>query len=500
VLVVGQQKIEVVSLGAVVLLIALATAAALAWPALNPWAFLIPTGAALALFWAARWEITALAWLWIYSHGILDWPDWKIDLAGFFNLTVPRLIFLAALPIFGLHFLSRRGRIRLDRGILWAMLALLFYCGVSASFAGWRAATYDVATAPYYRFLGSMLFPFLMFFLVYNTIRDERQIYWALGAMVVYGWYALYISYLQYAANLGWASAREFIWPKYINDSTWGIHFDRSRGAFAGSPPQAFLLVCLFYVDLFLIQKLKEHSIYRTVLALQAILTPPAIFFTGLRSGYLAFLLCGIIWCATALRHRLGLAKMTLAGLALFVIAAVSWERLTGGDRMKGGLAQKSPIVSRLILLEQTWEIVRQKPLFGVGFGHFVDAQQQLERDPGSLAGMSYGALVEHNLFLNMLAETGAVGLALTVLILILLVRQSIRLFVKLPPDVPGPLSRMFVILFWVLLANFVTDAMFRDPLWDVFTNALFWSLAALIVGFNRLLEPVSIDESVVGY
>ena len=58
-LVVGQQKIEVVSLGAVILLIALATAAALAWPALNPWAFLIPTGAALALFWAARWEITA---------------------------------------------------------------------------------------------------------------------------------------------------------------------------------------------------------------------------------------------------------------------------------------------------------------------------------------------------------------------------------------------------------------------------------------------------------
>jgi hypothetical protein len=57
-----------------------------------------------------------------------------------------------------------------------------------------------------------------------------------------------------------------------------------------------------------------------------------------------------------------------------------------------------------------------------------------------------------------------------------------------------GYLSRPFVAVFYVSLANYLVNAMFRDPLWDVFTNALFWALAGLVVGLNRLLEPHPLD------
>jgi len=490
----GQQKIDAFALGVLGAAVVGVTVVSLVVPDLMPWSFLAPAAIALVFCWALRWEITAWAWLWVFSHGLLDWPSWRIEMTGFFNMTVPRVIFLAAALVFLLHFLIRRWRLRFDRKVLWVMLVMLVYCAISAALSGWRARTYDVATAPYYRFIGSLLFPFVMFFLVYNATYREKQINWALAAICAYGWYALYISYLQYAANMGLSGARRWIWPAYINDPNFGIHFDRARGAFAGAPPQAFLLVLLFYADLFLIRKTQGHAVLRALSVVQAVLTPPAIFFTGLRSGYLAFGVCGVVWCLVAVRKRLGAAKLTFAALAAFVAAAVFWNNITQTDRLTGGMAQRSPIVSRMILLEQSWEIIAQHPLTGVGFGHFVDAQQQLQRDPGSLSGMSYGALVEHNLFLNMLAETGVVGLVGTIAIFILLFLESVQLYRRLPPSTSGMLSRLFVVLFWTALANYLTDATFRDPLWDVFSNGLFWSLAGLVVGYNRLLEPHSLD------
>ena len=114
--------------------------------------------------------------------------------------------------------------------------------------------------------------------------------------------------------------------------------------------------------------------------------------------------------------------------------------------------------------------------------------------DQASLVGATSGALVQHNLFLNLWAETGAIGLFLTVLVFVLLFGQSRQLYKKLPPNAVGDVSRDFVVLFWVILANYLSDAMFRDPLWDVFSNAMLWSLAGFVVCFNRLLEPQPLD------
>ncbi|HDY65256.1 MAG TPA: O-antigen ligase domain-containing protein, partial [Phycisphaerae bacterium] len=156
--------------------------------------------------------------------------------------------------------------------------------------------------------------------------------------------------------------------------------------------------------------------------------------------------------------------------------------------------AQRGPARARVILIAQTWDIFKEAPLMGVGFGHFVDKQLSMPRDPGTLIGEPTGVLVQHNLFLNMLAETGAIGLFLTILVFLLLFGQSRQLYKKLPPNAAGDVCRDFVVLFWVVLANYLSDAMFRDPLWDVFSNAMLWSLAGLVVCFNRLLEPYPLD------
>lgn len=491
-LLLAEQKTDWLSLAAVVLLIAAAVGVGFVMPHVMPWSIALLAGAALLFYWAIRWDITLWAWLWVLSYGILDWPGWKIDITGFFNLSVPRLVFLAGMLAFFFYFLTHARRLRFDRKIQWLMLLMVLYVGLSAQLTGWVAATAAVRPAPYYRFIGGLLMPFIMFLLVYSAASDERQIRRALILITLYGWYALYTGYLQYAAISGVGWARQFIWPAYINDPTWGIHFDRARGAFGGASPQAVFLVLLFYVDLYLLRK--TSGMYRALLIVQAVLVPPAIFFCLLRSAYLSFVLCGAIWILWSGRRRYRWLRLACLVAVVLIGVYAQWGRLSSSDRRAGGVAQVGPVRSRVILLAQTWKIVKESPVTGVGFGHFVDKQLSMSRDPSSLVGATSGVLVQHNLFLNMWAETGTIGLLITVSVFVLIFRQSRQLYRKLPEDASGHVSRDFVVLFWVIMANYLIDAMFRDPLWHPFNNAMFWSFAGLVVCFNRLLDPQPLD------
>ena len=486
----GQQKVNPLALVVVTAVICAVAVASVAAPQLLPWGFLALAGAALLLYWAVRWEITLWAWLWVLSYGLLDWPQWKLTLPGFFNMTVPRWLFLAAVLAFGLHLFMRKKRVRFDRAVLWVMLALAVYCAISAARAGWlQNVPPRVRGAPYFRLLGPLLFPYILFFLVYNAVEDEKQIRRALIVLGIYGWYALYIAYLQYAAVLGAGGARALIWPAYINDPGFGHHFDRARGAFPASNAQANVLLLIFFGNLFLLRHVRGP--YRLGLIVQSLLIPPAIFFTGLRSAYLAFVLCGILWCLGASRQRLGKVKLALAALVIIVGAAMLWGNLMQTRRATGGVAQVGPIRARWILAARTWEMVQKYPLTGAGWGHFMEADRQMPREPGTLAGSPQATTnaTPANLFLVMVGETGVIGLALLVFVFVLIFRLSLRLYRRIPPTAEGPLNRTFVVLFWIALTIYLTDSMFVDPLWDVPSNGLFWAFAGLMAGFYRLLE-----------
>ena len=490
----GQQTNNTVMLTAAAVVILAALAGAVLLPALLPWSMAAAAGLAVVLYLVIRGEIHIWAWLWILSYGLLDRPVFYLPMAGFFNLTIPRMLFALATAAFFLHFLLRDGRPRVDRPLFWAMIALLAYIACNASAFGWQAALALQRGAPYYRFLGSLLFPFLICWLVYCTTRRQKQILWALIPLTIYGWYALYIGYLQYAAIRGFGGARAFIWPGYINLPNWGgesfgIHFDRARGAYTMVYPQSMLLIFLFFADLYLIRKLRGP--YRAALIVQALLIPPAIFFTGLRAGYLAFLLCGVVWCLWACRPRVGRSILFIAGLGLLIVVIVFWSNVTSEDRAAGGVGQVKEVVSRIGLAKQAILIATDHPFFGAGWGHFAEAQFYLPVDPGSDIAATIGrTLTQHNVVLGMLSETGIVGVLLLAMVFWMLYRESLWLYRRIPERAPTLLSREFVVLFWVALLSWGVHAMFSDPFWDVPSNALLWATAGLMLGYNRLLEP----------
>lgn len=462
-----------------------------------PWSFVMLAGIALMVACAAAGRVSFWVWLWVLSYGLLDRWFWVLEIQGFFNLSVPRIMFMALTGMFFVYFLIRRQPLLFDGSVMWIMLALLVYVAASATATGWTSpADPMVRSAPYFRYFVGLVFPFTVFFLMYNCAREGRQIRWALVAVTVYGFYSLYIAYCQGLTLLGVWDLEHLIWPDYIKrlDLPGMIHPDRARGAFPAAGPQAIFLVFLFYADLYLIRHLRGP--YRILLAAQAVLVLPALVFTGIRAGYVAFALGGIIWCVWGLGGWRGWSKLSIVTLAVALGVLMQWGAITSPERIRGGVAQPAPLMARALLLKQTMGIVAAQPVFGAGFGHFVDAQRSLEQDPGGLALYAADTLVEHNIFLNMAAETGLVGLSLYVALFVALFCRSVKVWKRVPATAEGFFTRGFIALFWVMLANYLASGMFRDVLWDPFANALLWSLAGMTLGLGRVAAPAPADAS----
>jgi len=487
----AQQKSDPVAMLAVLLLVGGAFGISMVSPDAIPWVLAAIPVVGIMTYWIARWDVMVLTWLWVFSYGFLDWDEFKIEIPGFFTMNPPRLIFIVTVVAYLFYFL-RRGAVHFDRTLFWILLALVLYLGWSAHASGWVSRVSEFSAAPYYRYLGAFLLPFIMLWLVYNIVRGENQVVWPFLLVSIFGWYALYTGYLQFAHIKGMHWANSLIWPKFIVAANQAIDLERTRGPFRGAGAQSTFLVALFYMNLFSIRRVRRA--YRVVLVLQLVLIPPAIFFTFMRAGYVAFLLCGVVWFLWSEFHRAGVLRLAVAAMIISIGAIVFWENLSGTDRHTGGVAQQAPIRARKILAAQAWEIVQTHPLTGVGFGHFIDYQVQMPHDPQSLAGLRLVMVAQHNVFLAMVSEAGLIGFVGLLAVFITVFMESVSLYRKIPLTATGWLSREFVVVFWIIMLNYVVCGMFRDMFWEIPSGVLLWSMAGLVVGYNRLLEPHPID------
>jgi O-antigen ligase len=106
---------------------------------------------------------------------------------------------------------------------------------------------------------------------------------------------------------------------------------------------------------------------------------------------------------------------------AWFSVYPAALERLTTFD--EGG-------TGRTELWGVAWEMARDNPITGVGLNNFVVESKEYVRQPGSLEFVELIAerpRVAHNIYLQLLAETGFVGLALFLVLLASCLRAASR-------------------------------------------------------------------------
>ena len=160
--------------------------------------------------------------------------------------------------------------------------------------------------------------------------------------------------------------------------------------------------------------------------ALAAISTAAALLAATYFSYARAALLVGLALVALAVAV-LGRGWMRWGGvaaaavLALGVLASPEWRSrlLRGEENLLGG-------DERRLSMEVGWELVREHPLLGVGFGYYQEAAWATRRATGVTPLLSIDA---HNLWLTAWAETGLVGLLLTAAYHLLLAQALLRRF-----------------------------------------------------------------------
>lgn len=468
---------------AAILIIVLLALAASAWiptqGLLIAWAVI---GAAVVFLWySVQGDLLVAIMLWMVTLIALHEEFWRMPVPLFFAVTIPRIGIVVLAGMLLAMFAVGRVRLRHAWPASGLILALAVYFFVSALVSGFETRS---VVSVHYRLIGGYLFPFIVFGLVLHSFNTERDF----KRLAVF--FALLSAYLTFT---GWCEQLDIsalIFPRFINNPSVGIHWGRVRGPFVMSAAMGLALTYCFFNNLVLARNVVRGR--WTLYAINALMLP-VIFWTKTRSVWLSWVLCMLIWAMYSRRRTTRVVSVSLLISAALLIAVINMENFLSPDRARGGLTDTEPLLLRIGLAQMTWEIFKQHPLVGVGFGHFRDYAPAFAKDPSSPFYAFGTTALEHNNLLSIVAETGIIGLFLYLLVVVYIIRFSIHLYHKLPPKSPGLVSRDLLVLYWILAMAYFIDGTFRETSDNPFANSLFFGLSAIPVALNVLLSPTPI-------
>lgn len=234
-----------------------------------------------------------------------------------------------------------------------------------------------------------------------------------------------------------------------------------------GSQTAAFLLVAVPFA---LITVLEDKSRLRVWVALIAVVAmTAAITLADIRSALLAYLVAVVPFMRSR-KTILKMAGVLLIGfLALYALDPIIFDAIVLRTTMQGPTATSdvSNVVTRLIAWQNCLQLWVKHPLFGVGVANWRYAWMNAEN-----AMFVLPIAQPHNVFMELLAETGVVGLVTYVFFFgrIAVILRRIKLMTK-DPWVRGIAKATLV----AIAAAFVVSSFNGDlPYGDQVTLLLF--------------------------
>lgn len=167
-------------------------------------------------------------------------------------------------------------------------------------------------------------------------------------------------------------------------------------------------------------------------------------------------------------RLVMGAAAAAASGLlTFFLVYPRAWERIVGVKDSGSGSG-------RTDIWGVAWDVITQHPFIGVGLNQFPVVSPTFVRQPGSLGGATSlivdEHIVVHNVFLQLWAETGIVGLSLFLALVAASLGMGLRAaqqFDVLGDAAMAALSRAVVVaLLSVLTASFFLSNILARQIW----------------------------------
>ena len=305
------------------------------------------------------------------------------------------------------------------------------------------------------------IFPFLIFYLapVIYTTRRKRQM--LLTALVVLG------AYLGLTVLFEMAGVNALVWPKYILNPNYGLHFGRGRGPFADAVANGFgLYVCALAAC---VAAAGWRGRARVAAGLVAVLCIIGTLLTLERSVWTGVAVATIVTLlAFARLRRTAIPVIGTAAIGV-VLAIVLIPGLSA--KVQARASDQESVWDRENLSVAALKMISARPLTGFGWSRFQATSapyfQQSQNYP-----LTATSIDVHNFFLTYAVELGLPGLLIW--LTGLLMGGFGALAIRAPPElVPWRMAFLALAVCFLLIANSVPPT--------VFMNESFWLWAGVL-------------------
>jgi O-antigen ligase len=389
---------------------------------------------------------------------VLTFVDAILPASG--ALSAPRLMGMLLLVSWIAHLTTDEGgrrRLFEHAGFLYVLALFVVWVLLSITWAEDAAPVLDAA----FRYLpNALLFP-----ITYWAIRTRDDALWLIGAFVI----GTLIS-----AAYGLVSAPS------DPDS-----LDRLTGAAGNANETAAALGAGAALAAALALALKEPALRLAA----AFILPLCVYsmFLTLSRGALVALAAMLVTAVLIAGRRRGAA---IAAAALAAIVCVGYFLVLAPPEARDRVFESDGGAGRSDIWRVGWRMVEAEPAIGVGAGNFSVSSVHYLIEPGAIVRDEYivdTPKVAHNMYLEILAELGVVGMALFLSILgyaLYCALAAIRSFTRSGDKQMEYVSRaLFVALIGLLVSDFFGSRQFSKQLW------LLMSIAPALLAISRVAD-----------
>lgn len=411
--------------------------------------------------------IPVIAMLIVATGSVISSDFWALRL-GPLPITIDRLLAVLLVCVFVIRYImqveDRRQFNRLD-------IVLICMTGVLTI----STLTHDMTlldNLPPSRLLFFYLMPLAVYGVVRNGVLGTNDLKLISVGFIGLG---IYLALTAIAETRGWSA---LVFPRYILTSEFTEFLGRGRGPFLNPVSNGLFMITGFCCALMWWPSVDR--IGKAVIAATGFLLVIGVYCTLTRSVWLALIVaCAwFIWFPAS--RRLKSVMIVWAMLAVIALFPVYGDKLMSFKRDKEvtqNQMEKSAQLRPLFAIV-AMRMFKDRPFLGCGFGQYARAKYPYLKDPYSGKPLTQTrTLMQHNIFLAYLTETGLLGLLCLLLVLAMMTRAG--LIVWFNRDLPF-WPRQFGLLLLTLLSCDMVNGLFHDVSIIPMGNMLLFFLAGI--------------------
>jgi O-antigen ligase len=415
-------------------------------------AIVLAAGLVWGLLYARRGSLALGAALTVAVGYVLGYNFWHAHV-GPLPFTLDRVLLVGLVAALVAQWRWSRLEPKPLAGADWLLAALLVILGASALLAGQPEVRAAEGFSPMWRLVMSFVVPAVLYWIVRQAPLARRQ--WV-ASLAIFAALGVYLALTGLAEITGQWS---LVFPRYISDPTLGIHFGRARGPELNAASLGVYLTVCLWCTWFLRPNVRRG--WQLVLIAALPLMALAVVATLTRSTWLGLLASAAVVGYVQLPTHWRLPLFTIAALGGVLIAAATWNDMIGLQREGTASESEHSVDQRKSFAYVSWQMFKDHPVFGVGFGRFYDRKLPYLSDRSQDFELdSLRTLHHHNTLLSLVTETGMVGLAAFVALLAAWARSASSLVrdAKLPVWM-----RSQGLLMLAVLVTYLSSALFHD-------------------------------------